>query len=89
MLIIMGAKGRLKDFPRLYRSRDGMFCALGALFGGKLFISIERWYGLNQKLGHNYFLCRDKYSGIYKTHNLFSDADDLYNLLGFETKDQE
>lgn len=36
MLIIMGAKGRLKDFPRLYRSRDGMFCALGALFGGPL-----------------------------------------------------
>ena len=36
MLIIMGAKGRLKDFPRLYRSRDGKFCALGALFGGPL-----------------------------------------------------
>lgn len=36
MLAIMGAKGRLGDFPRLYRSRDGMFCALGALFGGPL-----------------------------------------------------
>uniref|UniRef100_A0AB33JQA4 DMT family transporter n=2 Tax=unclassified Prevotella TaxID=2638335 RepID=A0AB33JQA4_9BACT len=36
MLIIMGGKGRLKDFPRLFKTRDGMYCALGALFGGPL-----------------------------------------------------
>lgn len=36
LLMIMGVKGRIKDFPSLFRSRDGLFCALGALFGGPL-----------------------------------------------------
>ena len=36
MLILMTLKGRLGSFPRLYCSRDGIFCALGALFGGPL-----------------------------------------------------
>lgn len=36
MVVIMGVKGRLKSLPRLYASRDGLFCALGALFGGPL-----------------------------------------------------
>ncbi|MCR5077915.1 MAG: DMT family transporter [Prevotella sp.] len=36
MLLIMLAKGRLREFPRQLASRDGVFCALGALFGGPL-----------------------------------------------------
>lgn len=36
MLLIMLVKGRLRDFPQQFLSRDGMFCALGALFGGPL-----------------------------------------------------
>lgn len=36
MLLIMLAKGRLAEFPRLFISRDGMFCILGAFFGGPL-----------------------------------------------------
>lgn len=36
MLIIMGVKGRLGTLPRLFKSRAGIFCALGALFGGPL-----------------------------------------------------
>lgn len=36
MLVIMGCKGRLKDLWPAIKSKDGMFCALGALFGGPL-----------------------------------------------------
>lgn len=36
MLIIMGYKGRLRDFWPAIKSKDGLFCALGALFGGPL-----------------------------------------------------
>lgn len=36
MLIIMGYKGRLKDFWPAIKSKDGLYCALGALFGGPL-----------------------------------------------------
>lgn len=36
MLIIMASKGRLKDLLPALKSRDGLFCALGALFGGPL-----------------------------------------------------
>lgn len=36
MLIIMGCKGRLKELWPAFKSKDGLFCALGALFGGPL-----------------------------------------------------
>lgn len=36
MLVIMGCKGRLKDLIPAMKSKDGLFCALGALFGGPL-----------------------------------------------------
>lgn len=36
MLIIIGYKGRLRDFWPAIKSKDGLFCALGALFGGPL-----------------------------------------------------
>lgn len=36
MLIIMGLKGRLKEFWPAFKSKDGLYCALGALFGGPL-----------------------------------------------------
>lgn len=36
MLIIMASKGRLKDLLPALKSKDGLFCALGALFGGPL-----------------------------------------------------
>lgn len=36
MIIIMGCKGRLKDLMPAIKSKDGMYCALGALFGGPL-----------------------------------------------------
>lgn len=36
MLVIMEIKGRLEDLPKALKTRDGMFCILGALFGGPL-----------------------------------------------------
>ena len=36
MLVIMGCKGRLKDLLPAIKSKDGLYCALGALFGGPL-----------------------------------------------------
>ena len=36
MLVIMCCKGRLKDFLPAIKSKDGLYCALGALFGGPL-----------------------------------------------------
>ena len=36
MLIIMGCKGRLKELWPAFKSKDGLYCALGALFGGPL-----------------------------------------------------
>lgn len=36
MIIIMASKGRLKDLLPALKSKDGLFCALGALFGGPL-----------------------------------------------------
>ena len=36
MLVIMGYKGRLKDLMTAIKSKDGLFCVLGALFGGPL-----------------------------------------------------
>ena len=36
MLVIMGYKGRLKDLIPAIKSKDGLFCFLGALFGGPL-----------------------------------------------------
>lgn len=36
MLFIMGFKGRLRDLWPAIKSKDGLFCALGALFGGPL-----------------------------------------------------
>ncbi len=36
MLVIMGYKGRLKDLMPAIKSKDGLFCVLGALFGGPL-----------------------------------------------------
>lgn len=36
MLIIMGFKGRLKELLPAVWSKDGLFCVLGALFGGPL-----------------------------------------------------
>ena len=36
MVIIMGFKGRLKELWPAFKSKDGLYCALGALFGGPL-----------------------------------------------------
>lgn len=36
MLMIMGVKGRLPEVGKAIRTKDGMYCALGALFGGPL-----------------------------------------------------
>lgn len=36
MLVIMGGKGRLKEFLKAVKMKDGMYCMLGALFGGPL-----------------------------------------------------
>lgn len=36
MLVIMSCKGRLKDLLPAIKSKDGLYCALGALFGGPL-----------------------------------------------------
>lgn len=36
MLVIMGYKGRLKDLIPAIKSKDGLFCVVGALFGGPL-----------------------------------------------------
>ena len=36
MLVIMGYKGRLTDLIPAIKSKDGLFCVLGALFGGPL-----------------------------------------------------
>ena len=35
-LVIMGSKCRLKDLIPAIKSKDGLYCALGALFGGPL-----------------------------------------------------
>lgn len=36
MCLIMGFKKRLRDFAKAITTRDGLFCMLGALFGGPL-----------------------------------------------------
>lgn len=36
MFIIMGSKGRIKELGKALRTKDGLFCVLGALFGGPL-----------------------------------------------------
>lgn len=36
MLVIMGCKGRLKELGKALKSKDGLFCVIGALFGGPL-----------------------------------------------------
>lgn len=41
MLIIMGAKGRLKEFVPAIKSKDGMWCAFAALFGGPLAMTFD------------------------------------------------
>ena len=40
MLVIMGYKGRLKDLMPAIKSKDGLFCVLGALFGGPLAMTL-------------------------------------------------
>lgn len=36
MLLIMGFKGRIKELPKAIFTKDGLYCILGALFGGPL-----------------------------------------------------
>lgn len=36
MLVIMGFQGRLKNFKKALFTKDGLFCMIGALFGGPL-----------------------------------------------------
>lgn len=36
MVLIMGMKGEMKNFPKAIYSKDGFYCILGALFGGPL-----------------------------------------------------
>lgn len=41
---------------------------------GELFIAIERWYGINQKTGQEFFKARKKYYSLYDTFNTFKQA---------------
>lgn len=45
---------------------------IGFLFGGKMFVYIERWYPIKEKTGMQFFLGRRKLFNLYNTYNLFS-----------------
>ena len=45
---------------------------LGALFAGKLFVSIKYWYGIGEKVGSEWFVFHKKYGRMYDSYKLFS-----------------
>lgn len=53
----------------------GMFGAfIKLLTFGNLFISIYQWYGIKEKIYHEYFRAWKKYYSLYDTMAIFSDA---------------
>ncbi len=45
---------------------------LGLLFGGNIFIAITTWYGVNEKVGSEIFVLRQKYSSMYDSYKIFN-----------------
>ena len=45
---------------------------LGLLFGGNIFIAITTWYGVNEKVGSEIFVLRQKYSALYDSYKIFN-----------------
>lgn len=45
---------------------------LSMVAGGNLFVCVEMWYPLKQKVGSHFFVARKKYYGLYDTFKLFT-----------------
>lgn len=74
----------LVEFHVVHRkvSNFGKLGFLCGLFTSGLFVAVYRWYGINEKVSHEYFVARKKYYQIYDTLTLFYGSLDLNNLVG-------
>ena len=46
---------------------------LSMFFGGKLFVAVKIWYGLNEKTSSEFFLFRKRYARLYDSYKIFAD----------------
>ena len=44
---------------------------LSLFFGGKLFIYIKIWYGMNEKVASQFFTLKKRYCSMYDSYKLF------------------
>lgn len=51
----------------------GLFMQLFAL-GQPLFVSVEKWYSINERTGFGFFIARKKYYSLYDTFNTFDNV---------------
>lgn len=47
---------------------------LGLLYGGNLFICVQMWYGVREKIGCEFFRGRKKFYNLYNSYKLFDAA---------------
>lgn len=50
---------------------------LSVFFGGKLFLYVKMWYGMNEKVGSEFFTLRKKFSEIYDSYKLFETSEQV------------
>lgn len=48
---------------------------LGKLCGGNLFVCVELWYGMNEKICSNFFRGKKKYYALYNSYKLFDSVE--------------
>lgn len=49
-----------------------------AFFLGKLFVAVQMWYPLHERIGAEWFVCKPRFFRLYDTYKNFSDYENSY-----------
>lgn len=61
------------DFKHRKINNFGGFGLLLSVFKIGLFVQVQQWYGIREKMGSEFFLYKKKYSNYYSSYKRFSD----------------
>lgn len=61
------------DYVHRKCNNFGLFGLILESLGISLFVQIQKWYGIKEKMGHEFFRYKKKYSNVYNSYKKFSD----------------
>ncbi|SNS03107.1 Zonular occludens toxin (Zot) [Anaerovirgula multivorans] len=61
------------DYAHRKCNNYGLFGVILEALGISLFVQVQKWYGIREKMGHEFFVYKKKYAEIYNSYKKFSD----------------